>query len=124
MAALRGLGRDTEAATELAALDRRELVAIVPELLIEKSALAIRQSGEVGHALDMIERAVQVLTKFPVSPDLDRDLVRRALVQAHHIGDQADHVLSLPAAAACHAGWRRLSLTMRGYFLLGEDPVA
>jgi tetratricopeptide (TPR) repeat protein len=103
MAALRGLGRDTEAATELAALDRRELVAIVPELLIEKSALAIRQSGEVGHALDMIERAVQVLTKFPVSPDLDRDLVRRALVQAHHIGDQADHVLSLPAAAACHA---------------------
>lgn len=103
MAALRGLGRDAEATRELAEMDRRGLVAIVPELLIEKSAQATRRSNGVVQALEAIERAIKILTELPVSADLDRDLARRALAQAHHVGDQADQDQNLGAAASWHA---------------------
>lgn len=102
MAAMRRLGRDAEAAAELAALERRELVSIVPELLIEKSALATRRNGNVDEALDAIERAASLLSGYSLDPGVDRELGQRALAQAYLVGEQALRIPDRALAAACH----------------------
>jgi hypothetical protein len=103
MAALRGLGRDIEAAVELAALDQRGLVDVVPELLIEKSAQAIRRPQGLHLALEAVERALGELERFPIDPGLDGDLQARAAIQLRDVAAQAEQIPNHAIAAASHA---------------------
>lgn len=103
MAALRGLGRDAEAAEELAALDQRGLVDIVPELLIEKSALAARQLDRLACAHEPVECALRLLETHSVDPVLDGKLLERALALMSDIAVRAEQGRDLAVAAACHS---------------------
>lgn len=103
MAALRGLGRDVEAEAELAALEQRGLVDVVPELLIEKSAQAIRRPEGLRLALEAVERALDVLERFPIDPGIDEELQERALTQLRRVTALAEENSSHAVAAACHA---------------------
>ena len=103
MAALRGLGRDVEAAAELAALERRGLVDVVPELLIEKSAQATRRPQGLRLALEAVENALGELERFPIDKGLDGELQERAAAQLRKLADQAEGIPDHGFAAACHA---------------------
>jgi tetratricopeptide (TPR) repeat protein len=103
MTALRGLGRDIEAGAELAALAQRGLVDVVPELLIEKSALAIRQPQGLRLALEAVECALSELVRFPIDPDLDGELRERAAIQLRKVAAWAEQIPNHAIAAASHA---------------------
>lgn len=103
MAALRGLGRDVEAEAELAALEQRGLVDVVPELLIEKSAQATRRPQGLRLALDAVERALGELERFPIDPGIDKELQERALTQLHKVTTLAERASNHAVAAGCHA---------------------
>lgn len=102
MTALRGLGRDIEAGAELAALDQRGLVDVVPELSIEKSALAIRRVECLPGALESVELALDLLERFSIDPALDGNLHERALAQLRDVAVRAEQTRDHSVAAACH----------------------
>ncbi|MBI5107542.1 MAG: hypothetical protein HZA62_02230 [Rhodocyclales bacterium] len=102
MAALRALGRDIEAAAELAALDRRGLVDVAPELLIEKSALATRRVECRPDAIEAVECALELLARIPIDPVLDDTLRERALAQLRAVAARAEQTRNHAVVAACH----------------------
>lgn len=102
MVALRGCGRDVEAAAELAVLDQRGLVDVVPELLIEKSAQATRRGDNQRSALEAVERALDLLERFSIDPGLDGNLHERALTQLCDVAAHAEQARDHAMAASCH----------------------
>ncbi len=81
MASLRDKGDLTAASTKLKALEKKGLVEIVPELLIEAAAQHCFSSDQLERAERSLEKASEQLRLYPVDKFADRHIMKRAVRQ-------------------------------------------
>lgn len=103
MASHRAMGNTTEAAAELASLEERSFVDVLPELLLEKATQQIDFLWDYGSGLVCLEHALAQIDEFPVNRDLDADLRNRVLAKLRTTGERCENERRYPEAAASYS---------------------
>jgi tetratricopeptide (TPR) repeat protein len=103
MASHRESGNGIAAAAELAGLEKRSLIDVIPELLLEEAAQMIDSANDLDTAFKCLEHALARLAEFPVNEARDTELRNRALAQLDEIGNLCENQGKYQLASNCYS---------------------